>query len=183
MQQPRHYLTRVQALSALHTLARAVLALGGECYYHRHFTDVETERQGEAGGPPEVSQLAGHPAPEPVLITMSLPLRYRGGWGWGGSHAQAQVGGKPDLPVPPLIKKKKALAQSLGGPEPFILTHFCHWSQRLTPGQSVGDKSVCWLRGQASPCCLGLEGEQSILECGFWEAAWRSRRPLASADR
>lgn len=69
MQQPRHYLTRVQALSALHTLARAVLALGGECHYHPRFTDGETERQGEAGGPPEVSPLAGHPAPEPVLIT------------------------------------------------------------------------------------------------------------------
>lgn len=47
----------------------------------------------------------------------------------------------------------------------------------------MGDKSACWPGGQAAPCCLGLEGEQSILKCCFWKAALSSCGPVALSDR
>lgn len=48
--------------------------------------------------------------------------------------------------------------------------------KRLTPGQPMGGSSACRLGGQAT-LSLGLEGEQSTLECCFWMAIPRSGSP------
>lgn len=65
-------------------------------------------------------------------------------------------------------------------PEFFTVMHFATAcpaplpNKKLTSGQPLGGMSACRLGGQAA---LGLEGEQSTLECCFWKAIPRSGSP------